>query len=304
VADSQKQSGDLYGARETYATALRTAEEVMRLPDARVFDRSMLAHGHHSLSSILGNPDELNLGDRPGALSHVRKAVEMAEAIAASDQQDVRALDDLSMAYRGLAGILLEDGPGEALKWYQKAASISEKLNAGDPSNTRFRHNFAVGHLGMGESLLRLGKNREALQNLAPALEMIKSLTGSARDQIFLIGELGRIHRAIGNALLSGGDEAGALKNYRQGLAATDDLIRRAPSSLYFWRQHADALESLGRYYATLARRRRELKAEARLWLQKSLGVWQDWKRRKVGAPYAGVREAQVTAFIASIDSL
>jgi hypothetical protein len=51
-----------------------------------------------------------------------------------------------------------------------------------------------------------------------------------------------------------------------------------------------------------LAARRPELKTEARLWFRKSLAIWQDWKRRKVGAPYAGVREAQVTALIASID--
>lgn len=304
VADAQKQSGDLIGARETYLTALRTAEEVMRLPDARVYDRSMLSYGHQTLGNLLGNPGEPNLNDRQGALSHARKAVEMAEAITASDQQNVRAVDDLSGAYRSLAAILLEERPDEALKWYKKAASISQKLTSSDPSNTNFRHSFALSHLGIGESLLKLGRNREALENLAPALAMFKSLTGIARDQIFLIGELGTVHRAIGTALVGSGDEAGALENYRQALATSEALVQRAPSSLYFRLQRADSLEFLGRYYATLARRKRELKAEARLWLQKSLVVWQDWKRRQIAPPYAITREAQLTTFIALIDEM
>jgi hypothetical protein len=53
-----------------------------------------------------------------------------------------------------------------------------------------------------------------------------------------------------------------------------------------------------------LAVRRPELKAEARQWFRKSLAVWQDWKRRNVGAPYAGMREGKVTASIKSIDKM
>jgi len=104
--------------------------------------------------------------------------------------------------------------------------------------------------------------------------------------------------------LLAVRDDRGAHENYRQALAVTEELIRRAPSSLYFQRQHADTFETLGRYYRALARRRPELKLEARQWLQKSLAIWRDWRRRGVGSPYAGMRERQVTALIAAIDKM
>jgi hypothetical protein len=51
-----------------------------------------------------------------------------------------------------------------------------------------------------------------------------------------------------------------------------------------------------------LAGRRPELKTEARSRLQESLAIWQDWKRRNVGSPYAAARQSRVGALIASID--
>ncbi len=303
LAGAQMKAGDLYGARDNYETALRTVEDALRQPDATVYERSMLSASHLNLSSLLGSPEDLNLDDRTSALPHARIAVEIAESIAATDGEDFRARDDVASAYRNLGSILLEDRPAEALAAYQKAAAISEGLSLAAPSNAKFRHDISFSQMAIGESLLRLGRSREALQRLAPALETMKSHAAASPDQISLTVDVGRIHGDIGDGLLAQGDEKGAYENYRQALAAAEKLIRFAPASLYFQRQHGDALESLGRYYVTLARRRRELKPEARSWLQKSLAVWRGWTSRSVAVPYAGVRERQVAALIALMDN-
>jgi hypothetical protein len=65
---------------------------------------------------------------------------------------------------------------------------------------------------------------------------------------------------------------------------------------------HATSLESLGRYYTTLSRRRPELKAEARKWLGKALEVWQDWSRRGIAEPFAESRRRHASALLTSID--
>jgi tetratricopeptide (TPR) repeat protein len=302
LAGGQMDTGDLYGARNNYEAALKSVESALRQPDATVYERSMLAATHQSLGDILGNPDEFNLGDLAGAISHHRASVEISRAIAASDQHDVRARDDLAGAYRGLGVVLLEDGPEEALEFYAQAVEISEQLSAAEPSNTKYRRDVALSQMGMGKSLHRIGRNREALQKLVPALEMMKSLAAATPDEIFLIATAGGMHRDIGNVLLAIGEEKAARENYERALAITEDLIRRTPSSLRFQRQRADALESLGRYYMALAGRRPELKTEARSRLQESLAIWQDWKRRNVGSPYAAARQSRVGALIASID--
>ena len=310
VAGAQLKAGDLYGARENYMTALQGAEEATRQPDATVYERSMLSAAHQNLGDLLGHPDDLNLGDRPGAISHYRAAVEIDEAIAASDRLDVRARDGLATTDRNLAAILLEERPAESLKLYQHAAAISEGLSAAEPSNTKYRRDVALGQTGIGESLHRLGNNREALEKLIPALATMKSLANLAPDQLSLIAQAGRIHCDIGNALLALKDDKGALESYQQALAVSEDVLRRAPSSLYFQRQRADALESLGQYYLSMIRsgtppaNRSQLRAEARSWFQKSRALWQDWISRNVATPYAATRQRQAAAYLASCNQL
>jgi eukaryotic-like serine/threonine-protein kinase len=303
VASAQIRTGDLYGARENFEAALRNTKDSLRQPDATVYERSSLSIVYLNLSGVVGNPNDLNFGDRAKAISHASAAVDIAEAIAASDSQDVRARDHLAGTYQNLGAILAEERPAEALRQYRQAARIFDDLSAAAPSNTRHNRHVIESQGGIGEVLSRLGKNRAALEILTRALEGMKSLIAVAPEDVAWIGSnLARIHLGIGNAALGLGDEKRSLDHYNEALTISEDLVRRAPSNLYFHRHGADALESLGRYYLTLAARRPELKTEARLWFRKSLAIWQDWKRRKVGAPYAGVREAQVTALIASID--
>ena len=57
LAGAQMESGDLYGARDNYETALKAAQDALRQPDATVYERSTLASSHQTLSDILGNPD-------------------------------------------------------------------------------------------------------------------------------------------------------------------------------------------------------------------------------------------------------
>jgi serine/threonine protein kinase/tetratricopeptide (TPR) repeat protein len=79
--------GDLRGAREYFELALRDATEAVRQPDARVHERTMLSTAHDELANLLGNPYELTLGDAAGALSHIRRAVDAAETLAAADPE-------------------------------------------------------------------------------------------------------------------------------------------------------------------------------------------------------------------------
>jgi eukaryotic-like serine/threonine-protein kinase len=304
VAGIQLLLGDIRGAQENYETGLRAVQEAFRRPDANAYDRSSLASFHDNLSLALGSPDELNLGEKAAAISHARLAIEISDEIATSDRQNVRAQDDLIGPLRNLASIVAEDQPAEALKLYQRAASISEELVAKQPGNFSFARTDAEIRIRIGELLHKLGRNRESRELLASGLDRLKTLFASEHNQVPWVGGLNRAHRALGDVLLVQGDEAGALEHYRESLAVAEEWLRSRPGAPYFERQRADSLESLGRYYQTLAKRRRELKAEARAWLQKSLDIWQDWTRRNVAAPYASVRERQVAALLASLEKM
>jgi tetratricopeptide (TPR) repeat protein len=154
--------------------------------------------------------------------------------------------------------------------------------------------------MGIGESLHKLGKNREALQRLTTALESLKSPVGAEHDALSLSNGVARIHRDIGNVLLASNDQKGALEHYLAALAVTEEFLRRASTNLYFQRYRADTQEALGRYYLALSARRPELRAEARSWFQKSLALWQDWTARNLATPYADRRQQQAAAYVAS----
>jgi hypothetical protein len=157
--------------------------------------------------------------------------------------------------------------------------------------------------MGSGESLHALHRDREALPKLTSALESMKALSAADPSDIPLIVAVGRIHRDIGDVLLATHDEKGALSSYMDAVKTAEEPIRRAPANMYYQRQHTDAVESLGRYYATLSGRQAGLTPEARKWLGKGLAVWQDWTRRNIAVPYAAVRERQVAALLAVIEA-
>jgi tetratricopeptide (TPR) repeat protein len=302
MAAAQMMNGDLQGALGNYTLALRRTEEAVRLPDSTVFEKTALALGHSYLGDILGHPAVFNFGDRAGAISHYRQTVAMDEALAAADPDDVRARDDLANAYSDLASIQIEEQPEEALRTFQRSAAIARELTSGVPSFTKYRQTLALSQIGIGEALLKLGRYREALEHLAPALDMMKSHVVVADDPIRASARVSQIHSGMGAGLLALGREAEALEHLRQALVVTDGLVKKAPASLYVLRYRADVHESFGKYYDAVARRQREHRAEARAWVQKSLDMWQDWVRRKIAVPYSSLRERQAAALLSFID--
>jgi len=307
LAGALLMAGDITAARENFETALKIAAEAVRQPDSNIYERSTLSGAHENLGNLLGNPYELNLGEIPAAVSRARAAIEILEAIAVEDRHDVRARDDLSSAYNSLGAILLEREPSKALEAYQKAKTLAEELTAGEPSNSKYRKNLAASQMGVGKALHHLDRNREALQSLSRARETMEALVqgapgvDSAADEIRMMCAASRIHRDIADVQLAIGDEEGALESYRRALASSEEFLRRDPASMYYQRSRADSMESLGLYYGTLARHRPELKGEARIWLEKSLATWQDWKRRNIAVPYSDMREKQTAALIARL---
>src|SRR5262249_12635527 len=151
----------------------------------------------------------------------------------------------------GYATILLETQPAEALRYYELSDGISSRLESEDPARTTYRINSAIASLGAGKSLHRLGRNREALDRFEKVRTALQSLAATYPDPLYLLVQDVRLHGAEGDAWMASGDPAAAEEHYRQALSGSEELVRRAPSSLYYQRRQADSYESLGQYFAT-----------------------------------------------------
>jgi tetratricopeptide (TPR) repeat protein len=257
----------------------------------------------------LAAPDDPNLGKPAEALLHFRAAAELNAGLVKTDPQDANARRNLAGSYRRVGMMLLATNPAEALQTYRKAFALSSELSSADNLNIHHRSSLADALLGIGQALHRLHKNDEAIQNLANALDLEKSIQAVAPERIFLLRTLSRTYMEIGNVLLDQGDAPRALENYSQGLAIADKSLKLVPTSLNHGLDRGDLLQAQGRYYLTLASkpgtthaRCLQLRGEARSFFQKELAIWQDWARRKVATPYAGRRETQALADLAACD--
>ena len=162
--------------------------------------------------------------------------------------------------------------PAEALQTYRKAFALSSELSSADTLNIHHRSSLADALLGIGQALHRLHKNDEAIQNLADALDLEKSIQAVAPERIFLLRTLSRTYMEMGNVLLDQGDAPRALENYSQGLAIAEKSLKLVPTSLNHDLDRGDLLQAQGRYYLTLASkpgmthaRRSQLRGEASL---------------------------------------
>jgi hypothetical protein len=303
AAGAQINTGDLKGALENYTLALQHAEQAIRQADSTVYERSVLSGAHKNLGDLLGHPADFNFGDRAGAIAQYRAALAIDEALSAADPEDVRARDDLANTYSDFAFILLEDRPVEAFQLSTRAANIAKELTSFAPGNTRYKQTLAFAEVARGETLLNLGRNRDAFDALTAALSAMKSVAAMLEDQIRAPCWITRIHRDLGATLLAQRNEREAEQHLREALAITEDLVGRAPTSFYVKRYRADAFEALGRYFMTVGRRPED-KKQARAYIERSLEMWRDWRRRNIATPYAGVRERNAAALLASVDKL
>jgi tetratricopeptide (TPR) repeat protein len=305
VGNAQTRIGDLYGARDSLESARKITGELLRKPDFRNEQNYNTISLHTASGDLLAATDDPNLGDRAGALSYYKKALALAQDLAAADPKNVNARRNVASCYRRLGMLYVDDNPAQGLEYYRRAMIIAEELSAGDPLNIEYRYALSRAHMGIGEALHKLHRNGEAIENLTRAVDLQKGIAASSPQRIWNLRILSRTYALLGRALLEDGAPDRALDALREGLAAADRLLQRAPSSLFHQLDRADVLETLGAHYLALAsradvdrRRRATLKQQARSYFQQSQSIWQAWTRRKVAAPYAARRESKAAAAI------
>jgi tetratricopeptide (TPR) repeat protein len=122
----------------------------------------MVGYGH--LGDALGPARTGGLGDIPAAASALRKAVEIAKWLGASDPADRTARFDLANAQYRLGAALLEQGDhaADAYRELKDAQDLLAALEKQDPPNLRYRFATLYVTRKVGEALAALGRDAEA----------------------------------------------------------------------------------------------------------------------------------------------
>ncbi len=306
IADISNHMGDLPAALELFRQALAFYLVAVEEQPNNAQVRRQLVAIYGRLASVLGDPRGINLGDTAAAIEHQRKALAIAEELAAADPKNVRARNELNFQYRDLGLLLGETNPAEAIKLFDQAFTVMKATApAGRPVSREYE---AMYHAEVAQPWLKMGNRAAARQHADQAGELLRAIP--IQNRMFTTEIADKLHLAIGDVLLETGDVAGALENYRQALSFAEGDVAASPFDMEKRYGLAFCHEKLGKYHVTLAAQaglaagqQTEHWREARAHHQKATQVWNEWSRWGKSSAFDVKRKEQTARALAECDA-
>lgn len=265
VIRAQMYAGDLEGAEKTALEGIHIREVVSAAEPANSSFRRNLMNSFGDAAYVYFHPAYLSLGDRRAAAALQKKALSIARELAAADPSNMTAQADLQITEADLCAALSEDDPAAALGHCRASVTISQRWSG--------QINAEAALAYMSDALHHLGRNPEALQALRSAIELRQELYRDDPGHFANRQQLLRGYNQMAALLFDLGEEDGAREQYRQALGLAEELAAAIPTNLLARRDLADTYEGLGKSFE------RRDDAQARIWYQKSLGIWTAWPR-------------------------
>jgi hypothetical protein len=198
---------------------------------ARPDDRSLQYSLAGAFSSI--GMSEVRLGKLQDGLDHYRRAVTQMERLTGFEPANVSYQRELMYAYAHVGDALgspympsLGDTAG-AIAAYRQLVSVGRRLYEADPADQRVANDY-------GGALSRLAAalpEDQLAAHIALPRESVRILQEVARvnpQNLLNRADLAYSYILLGDALAASGDGAGAVRNYREGLALTETLLNVA----------------------------------------------------------------------------
>jgi tetratricopeptide (TPR) repeat protein len=295
----QVTSGELESAAASYRLAIALREQLVREDEGHLEYRRNLLVGYGSLGDVLGGRViGEHLGDPRGAEAALARAAELARWLRDRDPADRRAQFDLASVELRRGTVVVEnDLPADlALAPLQNAKQLVAQLLAEEPTSTRFGYFALVVERRLGETMARLGRQREAVAHFERVREAAPTLLGgssgpNARLQLVLASlSLARVHADAEDA------RAGPLAAFALHELTRQPLI---PALI-----DARARAELGRTYLVLAEdvspaRRAALLRTAAAQFELSAAAW---RSAKLSAPLEPLRAKELSALTIDLE--
>ena len=169
-------------------------------------------------------------GDGKAALENYRRALAIAEKLAAGHPERPDWQRDVSVSLERIGDVLKDGGDGKAaLENYRRALAIREKLAAGHPERPDWQRDVSLSLGRIGNVLQDGGDGKAALENYRRALAIREKLAAGHPERPDWQRDVSVSLERIGNVLQDGGDGKAALENYRRALAIAEKLAAGHP---------------------------------------------------------------------------
>jgi eukaryotic-like serine/threonine-protein kinase len=254
VFDLYKEVQALSGSTQVQANmAQRAMEYLDRLSTAKSGDRALraeLAEGYLQLGDVLGNPFGPNLGQSAKALETYRKALAIAEPLAAEPAKDDKGRLALAKIDQQVGGILVFNGKGEeGLRYLEKSANEFERLVAAHPQDAELRVLAGGAYQTLGRNLSQhegwIGYADKAMASLEKSIAHLETALRLKPDLTRAVRVAALDYQTMG-AMMSTREPLRALELYRKAVAMLDGLPPKDRETIDMRRLRASFLLNIG----------------------------------------------------------
>jgi serine/threonine protein kinase len=294
------QSEALVNLRKSIAVAEGFAQKHPSASQAKQY----LFEVYNDIIGPLTGTDTLNVGDSKQAEIYARKALAIAEAVAASDIKNVRARTALSHAYENMGDSLRLTRPATASGWYRKSISLAKEISSRYPAGSEAQRWIATRDEELAAVLGDRERASERLHLLEEANSVWRELVSASPGKPQYRMSLMRSYCRLSDAELASND---LVKARRYADSILPFLEEFKPDSLSFLvrRDVGFCYESLGNVQRRMAMdrsisasERRTAEADARQWYLKSASVWSEWNNRGAATPESEFERRKVERFL------
>jgi non-specific serine/threonine protein kinase/serine/threonine-protein kinase len=218
--------GDLRGALQSYdkALAIRESAAAANPGDAQI--NGELLSDYFRLSFVLQDA-----GDYTTALDHLRKALPLAQKLAAA-HADPRSQDTLAGVYWLTGHILAANGnDSEAAENFRQAKQIREPMASAAGGNPILRTHLAADYIGLGKTLPSVGDIPGALESSTKGIQILENLSEVDPANATIREYLGEAYSISSPLLQKEGDLDRALTNSRKALRIFGELASADPTN-------------------------------------------------------------------------
>jgi eukaryotic-like serine/threonine-protein kinase len=284
VGEVLSQMGNLQPAVEHARQAATLLQSVAAANPSGSSHRRHLISVHADLADLLGSPVEFSLGEWAAAEAEYRKALALADALAAADPRDAQAQLTVATISRKLGNVLTRQGPGAGLDMHRRSVDTLDGLLATAPRNVTYRRQQALNHLWLGQAQHGVGQRPAAFKSLDQALDLQLGILADDPTRQTVRQDAIATYNALGDLRLDGRDDRGALESYSAALEFAERVYAAARTDEWARRDRINCFERMGDYWMQRAGRpgigaaaQTDAWQRAREWHEKSLAEWRDW---------------------------
>jgi eukaryotic-like serine/threonine-protein kinase len=179
--------------------------------------------------------DQRSAGESALAVSSHRKALDIAEKLAAGDSKSTEHRHDVAFSHYLLAEALSDmKDDSHALSEYNVAAEQKEKLRAIEPTNTRHADDLALIYTGTANVLTREGRvsqARAAIEQAIPLAEATAARSATNRKAKVNLAltyfAAGRLHESMTKGIMNHGDLLAQWRETRALFTKSSDIFQK-----------------------------------------------------------------------------